>query len=90
MARHSAHGFHPFKLETDTHRLPFTQPPPDQIEGHQEFEIEAIVSHKGNGNRRHFLVKWTRYPSSKNQWLPKTALSHATDTLRTYKITKNL
>ncbi|KAI5121093.1 hypothetical protein M0805_001951 [Coniferiporia weirii] len=76
--------------QTDTHGPPFTQPPPDQIEGHQEFEIEAIVSHKGNGNRRRFLVKWTGYPSSKNQWLPETALSHATNTLKTYKATKNL
>ncbi|KAI5117173.1 hypothetical protein M0805_005598 [Coniferiporia weirii] len=76
--------------ETDIHRPPFTQPPPNQIEGHQEFEIEAIVSHKGNGNQRRFLVKWTGYPSSENQWLPKTALSHATNTLKTYKKMKNL
>ncbi|KAI5115169.1 hypothetical protein M0805_003829 [Coniferiporia weirii] len=77
-------------METDIHGPPFTQPPPDQIEGHHEFEIEAIVSHKGNGNRRRFLVKWTRYPSSENQWLPETELSHATKTLKMYKKLKNL
>ncbi|KAI5115482.1 hypothetical protein M0805_008817 [Coniferiporia weirii] len=55
-----------------------------------EFEIEAIVSHKGNGNRRRFLVKWTGYPSSKNQWLPETELSHAAKTLKMYKKLKNL
>ncbi|KAI5115205.1 hypothetical protein M0805_004493 [Coniferiporia weirii] len=76
--------------ETDIHGPPFTQPPPDQIEGHQEFEIEAIISHKGNGNRRHFLVKWTGYPSSENQWLPETALSHAKTALKKYKTHKNL
>ncbi|KAI5115276.1 hypothetical protein M0805_009568 [Coniferiporia weirii] len=76
--------------ETDIHGPPFTQPPPDQIEGHQEFEIEAIVSHKGNGSRRRFLVKWTGYPSSENQWLPETELSHAAKTLKTYKKLKNL
>ncbi|KAI5115147.1 hypothetical protein M0805_004614 [Coniferiporia weirii] len=76
--------------ETDIHRPPFTQPPPDQIEDHQEFEIEAIVSHKGNGNRHRFLVKWTGYPSSENQWLPETELSHAAETLKTYKKLKNL
>ncbi|KAI5115306.1 hypothetical protein M0805_005592 [Coniferiporia weirii] len=76
--------------ETDIHGPPFTQPPPDQIEGHQEFEIEAIVSHKGNGSRRRFLVKWTGYPSSKNQWLLETELSHATKILQTYKKLKNL
>ncbi|KAI5116595.1 hypothetical protein M0805_006927 [Coniferiporia weirii] len=77
-------------METDTHGPPFTQPPPDQIDRHQEFEIEAIVSHKGNGNQCCFLVKWTGYPSSENQWLPETALSHATKILKTYKKTKNL
>ncbi|KAI5115898.1 hypothetical protein M0805_006874 [Coniferiporia weirii] len=76
--------------ETNIHGPPFTQPPPDQIEGHQEFEIEAIVSHKGNGNQRRFLVKWTGYPSSENQWLPETELSHAAETLKTYKKLKNL
>ncbi|KAI5115022.1 hypothetical protein M0805_005747, partial [Coniferiporia weirii] len=76
--------------ETDVHRPPFTQPPPDHIEGHQEFEIEAIVSHKGNGNRRRFLIKWSGYPSSENQWLPESELSHATQTLKTYKKLKNL
>ncbi|KAI5116900.1 hypothetical protein M0805_004033 [Coniferiporia weirii] len=76
--------------ETNIHGPPFTQPPPDQIEGHQEFEIEAIVSHKGNGNRRHFLIKWTGYPSSENQWLPETELSHATQILKRYKKLKNL
>ncbi|KAI5115935.1 hypothetical protein M0805_007711 [Coniferiporia weirii] len=77
-------------METNTHGPSFTQPPPDQIEGHQEFKIEAIISHKGNRNRRRFLIKWTGYPSSENQWLPETALSHAADTNKTYKIAKNL
>ncbi|KAI5116002.1 hypothetical protein M0805_003345 [Coniferiporia weirii] len=58
--------------------------------GDKEFEIEAILSHKGNGNRQRFLVKWTRYPSSENQWLPETTLSHATKILKTYKTTRNL
>ncbi|KAI5115521.1 hypothetical protein M0805_004682 [Coniferiporia weirii] len=77
-------------LQTDIHGPPFTQPPPDQIEDHHEFEIEAIVSHKGNGNRCRFLVKWTSYPSSENQWLPENALSHAKAILKQYKTHKNL
>ncbi|KAI5117189.1 hypothetical protein M0805_006080 [Coniferiporia weirii] len=50
MARHSAHGFKPFKLGD----------------------------------------KWTSYPSSENQWLPETTLSHAAQTLKTYKKNKHL
>ncbi|KAI5115971.1 hypothetical protein M0805_001135 [Coniferiporia weirii] len=50
----------------------------------------AYLSHKGNRNQRRFLVKWTGYPSSENQWLSKPELSHATKILKTYKTTKNL
>ncbi|KAI5116048.1 hypothetical protein M0805_000565 [Coniferiporia weirii] len=35
-------------------------------------------------------LKWTGYPSSENQWLPETTLSHATNILKTYKKMKNL
>ncbi|THG92792.1 hypothetical protein EW145_g8584, partial [Phellinidium pouzarii] len=52
--------------ETDSHGPSFTQPPPDLIDGHEEFEIEAIVSHSGNGKRRKYLIKWKGYPSSAN------------------------
>ncbi|THG95666.1 hypothetical protein EW145_g7915, partial [Phellinidium pouzarii] len=55
--------------ETDSHGPSFTQPPPDLIDGHEEFEIEAIVSHSGNGKRRKYLIKWKGYPSSANEWL---------------------
>ncbi|KAI5116197.1 hypothetical protein M0805_001530 [Coniferiporia weirii] len=34
--------------------------------------------------------KWAGYPSSENQWLPETELSHATKLLKTYKKLKNL
>ncbi|THH04063.1 hypothetical protein EW145_g5803 [Phellinidium pouzarii] len=43
--------------ETNSHGPSFTQPPPDLIDGHEEFEIEAIVSHSGNGKQRKYLTK---------------------------------
>ncbi|THH00881.1 hypothetical protein EW145_g7016 [Phellinidium pouzarii] len=60
--------------ETDSHGPSFTQPPPDLIDGHEEFEIEAIVSHSGNGKRRKYLIKWKGYPSSANEWLKEADL----------------
>ena len=60
--------------ETIEHGPSFSQPPPDIIEGEEEYEIEAIIRHKGKGERKHFLVKWLGYPSSENQWLTQREL----------------
>ena len=35
----------PFK-ETDAHGLAFVEPPPDLIDGEEEWEVEAIVGHQ--------------------------------------------
>ena len=32
--------------ETNTHRPNYTRPPPDLIEGEEEFEVEAIIAHR--------------------------------------------
>lgn len=79
----------PFK-ENDTHGPSYSRPPPDEIEGEKEFEVEAILNHKGKGNRRRYLVKWQGYPSSENSWIPGGAFSHAKEILRGYKERRNL
>ncbi|KAI5115773.1 hypothetical protein M0805_008635 [Coniferiporia weirii] len=52
----------------------------------------TIHSTTSRPNRRppRIRVKWTGYPSSENQWLPETELSHASKILKTYKKTRNL
>ncbi len=57
----------PYK-ETELHGPNFTHPPPDLIEGEQEFEVEKILDTqpRGQGCKIHFLVKWKGYPTSDN------------------------
>lgn len=77
--------------ETDEHGPSFAQPPPDVIEGEEEYEIEAIITHRGQGQRRQYLVKWAGYPNSENQWLPTRELKrNASDTLTAYCKLHNL
>ena len=41
-----------------------------------EYEIEAILSHQLRRGVVHYLVKWTGYDSSHNQYLPEEAFEH--------------
>ena len=78
-------------IETKQHGPSFSQPPPDVIEGEEEYEIEAIVTHRGNTpKRRQYLVKWLGYPSSENQWLPEKELQHSKELLQEYKLLHHL
>ena len=78
-------------IETKQHGPSFSQPPPDVIEGEEEYEIEAIVTHRGNTpKRRQYLVKWLGYPSSENQWLSEKELQHSKELLQEYKLLHHL
>uniref|UniRef100_A0A0W0G4X8 RNA-directed DNA polymerase n=1 Tax=Moniliophthora roreri TaxID=221103 RepID=A0A0W0G4X8_MONRR len=68
----------PYK-ETEAHGQNFLEPPPDIVEGHEEFEIEAIIGHKPLRKPRRFLVSWKGFDSSHNEWKTKPQLEHAMD-----------
>ena len=57
--------------ETAIHGPNFTQPPPDLINGEEEYEVEEILDSRkhGQGCKVQYLVKWKGYPSSDNQWV---------------------
>jgi hypothetical protein len=56
--------------ETPSHGPNFTQPPPDLIDGEEEYEVEQIHSHWTWGQRKilQYLIKWKGYPKSDNTW----------------------
>jgi len=74
----------PYK-ETTVHGPNFTRPPPDLIEGEEEYEVEAIVNHRQYRHQRwlQYLIKWRGYPPSDNTW--ETAEDvHADDLVKEY------
>ena len=60
--------------ETNTHGPNFSQPPPNMIDAEEEYKIDWIVAHCGNGKNCQYLTAWKGYPSSENTWEPKSNL----------------
>ena len=79
----------PFK-ENNVYGKNFTQPPPDLVDGQEEYEIEAIIRHRNQGKGYAYLVKWKNYPTSENTWEPERNLNNARTILAKYKKTARI
>ena len=57
--------------ETELHGPNFTRPPPDLIDGEEEYKVEEILQswRFGRGHKVQYLVRWKGYPESENQWV---------------------
>ena len=74
----------PYK-ETELHGPNFTRPPPDLVDGEEEFEVEKILDTRPQGRRRkmYYLVKWKGYPISDNSWEPEENI-HAEELIKEF------
>ena len=80
----------PFK-ETELHGTNETRPPPDLVQGNEEFEVEAILTHRTYKNHEtRSLFKWKGYDTSENTWEPESNLSNTEEELNDYKSRHNL
>jgi hypothetical protein len=71
--------------ETTAHGPNYAKPPPDLIEGAEEYEVERITHHRYFGRTRklQYLIKWKGYPDSDNTWEPAANL-HAAESIQAY------
>src|SRR5258707_9509230 len=71
--------------ETNTHRPNYSRPPPDLIEGEEEYEVERIINHRCTGRARtlQYLIKWIGYPEADNTWEPADQI-HAPQLVNAY------
>ena len=72
--------------ETELHGPNFTRPPPDLIDGEEEYEVKEILQSRrfGRGRKVQYLVKWKGYPESENQWVDWDNL-HADEVIADFK-----
>jgi Chromo (CHRromatin Organisation MOdifier) domain len=77
--------------ETPSHRPNFTRPPPDLIDGEEEYKVEQIRSHQTWGRHKtlQYLIKWKGYPESNNTWEDANQI-HAPMLIKLYHQTNTL
>ena len=72
--------------ETPIHGQNYTRPPPDLVDGAEEYEVEKIPDkrRKGRGGKLQYLVKWKGYPDSDNEWVDRQDV-HAPEEISRYE-----
>src|SRR6201994_4639076 len=76
--------------ETQEHGPNFIKPPPDLIDGQEEYKVEAIIGHRKRGPKWIYLTKWKGYGSNDNTWEPEENLLNSEEILEEYKKTHKL
>ena len=73
--------------ETLTHGANYQRPPPDLIDGVEEFEVEKVLDSRrhGRGRKLQYLIKWKGYPDSDNQWVSWDDAKESLDAIRDFK-----
>ena len=59
-------------------------PSPMMVEGHEEYEVEAILRHKGKGARCLYQVLWKGFPITEASWEPELHLANAPQVMEEY------
>jgi len=71
--------------KNNVHGPNYMRPPPDLIEGEEEYKVEAIIAHQSSTWNRSYLVWWKGYSLADDSWEPETHLVHTADLLAVYK-----
>jgi hypothetical protein len=73
--------------ETDAYEEAYSQPPPELIDGEQEYEVEEIIDDQSRRHKQQYLVRWLGYPASENSWVNAEDL-HSPELLAEYRLSK--
>jgi hypothetical protein len=59
----------PYK-EMGEHGTNFPEPPPDLVEGEEEYEVEQVLASRchGHGKKLQYLLKWRGYSQAHDSW----------------------
>jgi Chromo (CHRromatin Organisation MOdifier) domain len=74
--------------ETQAYGTMHSQPPPELIDGKEEYEVKEIIDYRTFRRKRQYLVKWLEYPVSENSWVNEKDL-HSPQLLQEYLSSRN-
>ena len=76
-------------ISTDEYGKAYSQPPPELIDGEEEYEVNEIIRHrtKGQSKEKEYFVSWIGYPASENSWVKAKDL-HTPELLAEYHRTR--
>ena len=57
-------------VKTKEHGENYLRPPPNMIEGEEQYKVKAIRAHQYHRHKLQYLIKWKGYPESNNTWEP--------------------
>ena len=49
-----------------------------QLDDEAEYEVEAILKHRGRPRHYQYLLRWKGYGPEEDMWVPEHELAHAT------------
>jgi hypothetical protein len=73
--------------ETPTHGANYQRPPPDLVDGVEEYEVKRVLDscRHGHGCKLQYLIVWKGYPDSDNQWVNWDDAEGAEEAIRDFK-----
>jgi hypothetical protein len=86
--------FHVSLLKQHTPSLPEfgdrhpNRPPPEVVDGQEEWEVEEILEERTRRKRKEFLIKWKGYGREDATWQSEKDLKNAPDKLKDWSIVK--
>ncbi|KAF8748754.1 hypothetical protein RHS01_10600 [Rhizoctonia solani] len=60
------------------------KPPPETIEGEEEYEVEQIIDSKQQRGKWFYLIKWKGYGPEDNSWEPEELLEHSQEEIQRF------
>ncbi|KXN85783.1 hypothetical protein AN958_10841 [Leucoagaricus sp. SymC.cos] len=61
--------------KNDIHGPNLSLPPPEMIQGEEQYEVEGIVNHHYQAEGLQYLVKWKGYGHQENEWIHEEELT---------------
>ncbi|QRW16907.1 Retrotransposable element Tf2 protein [Rhizoctonia solani] len=70
-------------LKSPSQLLP-ERPPPETIEGEEEYKVKRIIDSKRQQGKWFYLIKWKGYGPEDNSWEPKELLEHSQEEVQRF------